>query len=107
MGKQKRLTIGVMIHYLDNDYSKILLRGITAAAEDLDVNLVIMPGRSLNCQLYDLKNTAYEFQYNTIYSYACAHNLDALIVSAGTVGQFVTREEFKSFLDGFKDLPII
>ncbi len=107
MKKSKRLTIGVMIHYLDNDYSKILLRGITSAAEKMDVNLVIMPGRSLNCQLYDVKNTAYEFQYNTIYSYACAHNLDALIVSAGTVGQFITREQFKKFLDSFAGLPII
>ncbi len=107
MRKPKRLTVGVMIHYLDNDYSKVLLKGITAAAEELDVNLVIMPGRSLNCQLHDLKNTAYEFQYNTIYSYACAHNLDALIVSAGTVGQFITRQEFKAFLDGFEGLPII
>lgn len=107
MKKNKRLTVGVMIHYLDNDYSKILLRGITSAAEEMDVNLVIMPGRSLNCQLYDLKNTTYEYQYNTIYSYATAQNLDALIVSAGTVGQFVTREEFKQFLDSFSPIPIV
>lgn len=107
MKKNKRLTVGFMIHHLDNDYSKILLKGITSAAEEMDVNLVIMPGRSLNCQLHDLKNTTYEYQYNTIYSYATAGNLDALIVSAGTVGQFVTREEFKKFLDDFSDIPII
>ncbi|MBE6846118.1 MAG: LacI family transcriptional regulator, partial [Ruminococcus sp.] len=107
MNENKRLTVGVMIHYLDNDYSKILLRGITSAAEEMDVNLVIMPGRSLNSQLYDTKNTTYEYQYNTIYSYATPQNLDALIVSAGTVGQFVSREEFKQFLDGFAPLPIV
>ena len=107
MKNNKRPTVGVMIHYLDNDYSKILLKGITSAAEELDVNLVIMPGRSLNSQLHDQKYTTYEYQYNTIYSYATAQNLDALIVSAGTVGQFVTREEFKKFLDGFNGLPII
>lgn len=107
MKGRKRFTVGVMIHYLDNDYSKILLRGLTLAAEEMDVNLVIMPGRSLNSQLNDLKNTAYEYQYNTIYSYATKENIDALIVSAGTVGQFVTREEFKQFLDGFEDIPIV
>lgn len=107
MKKQKRLNIGVMIHYLDNDYSKILLKGVVAAAEELDVNLVIMPGRSLNCQLNDLKHTTYEYQYNTIYSFATAQNLDALIVSAGTVGQFVTPAEFRKFLDGFKKIPVI
>ena len=105
--KKKRLTVGVMIHYLDNDYSKILLKGITSAAEEMDVNLVIMPGRSLNCQLYDLKNTTYEYQYNTIYSFATSQNLDALIVSAGTVGQFVTKEEFKQFLDSYAPIPIV
>ena len=107
MKKHKRYTIGVMIHYLDNDYSKILLRGITSAAEEMDVNLVIMPGRSLNCQLDDLKHTTYEYQYNTIYSYATPDNLDALIVSAGTVGQFVTHEEFKEFLSRYEGIPII
>ena len=107
MKDKKRLTVGVMIHYLDNDYSKSLLKGITSAAEEADANLVILPGRSLNCQLADLKHTAYEYQYNTIYSYASAENLDALIVSAGTVGQFVTPGEFKQFLDGFEGLPIL
>lgn len=107
MKKQKRLNIGVMIHYLDNDYSKILLRGVISAAEEMDVNLVIMPGRSLNCQLNDLKHTTYEYQYNSIYSYATAQNLDALIVSAGTVGQFVSPDEFKKFLGGFKKIPVI
>ena len=107
MKDKKRLSIGLMIHYLDNDYSKILLRGASSAAEEADVNLVIMPGRSLNCQLHDQEHTEYEYQYNVIYNYACAQNLDALIISAGTVGQFVTREEFKQFIDGFEGLPVL
>ncbi|MDE6594187.1 MAG: hypothetical protein K2K57_14135, partial [Oscillospiraceae bacterium] len=56
----KRLTIGFMIHHLDNDYSKALLKGAAAAARELDVNLAIFPGRSLNSQLDDRKYTAYE-----------------------------------------------
>ncbi len=107
MKDSKRLTIGLMIHHLDNDYSKALLKGAVSAAEETNVNLAIFPGRSLNCQLDDTKYTAYEYQYNTIYSYASAQNLDALVVSAGTVGQFVTKEEFKSFLDGYEGLPIL
>lgn len=101
------LTIGLMVHHLDNDYSKVLLKGAVSAAAEMDVNLVILPGRSLNCQLDDRKYTAYEYQYNTIYSYATKQNLDALIVSAGTIGQFVSKDEFKTFLDGFDGLPIL
>ncbi len=107
MKDKNRLTIGLMIHHLDNDYSKILLKGAVSAAEESDVNLVILPGRSLNCQLDDRKYTAYEYQYNTIYSYASEKNLDALVISAGTVGQFISKEEFKQFLDGFDGLPIL
>lgn len=107
MKDSHRLTIGFMIHHLDNDYSKALLKGAVTAAEECDVNLVIFPGRSLNCQLDDRKNTQFEYQYNTIYSYADSKSLDALIISAGTVGQFISNEEFRTFLDGFRSLPII
>ena len=107
MKDKKRLTIGMMVHHLDNDYSKVLLKGAVTAAAEMDVNLVILPGRSLNCQLDNKKYTSYEYQYNTIYSYVSSENLDALVVSAGTIGQFVTKEEFKQFLDGFEGIPII
>ncbi|MBQ8825821.1 MAG: GGDEF domain-containing protein [Oscillospiraceae bacterium] len=107
MKDKKRLTIGIMVHHLDNDYSKVLLKGAVTAAAEMDVNLVILPGRSLNCQLDNKKYTSYEYQYNTIYSYVSNENLDALVVSAGTIGQFVTKEEFKQFLDGFEGVPII
>lgn len=107
MKDKNRLTIGLMVHHLDNDYSKVLLKGAVSAAAEMDVNLVILPGRSLNCQLDNKKYTAYEYQYNTIYSYAGIENLDALIVSAGTIGQFVTKEEFKNFLDSFEGLPVL
>mgnify|MGYP004688531995 FL=1 len=50
---RRRLNIGLMIHHLDNDYSKAVLRGATAAAEDLDVNLVIYAGRSIKPKLND------------------------------------------------------
>ena len=36
-----KLTVGVFIHHLDNDYSKAFLKGTAAAANDLDVNLLL------------------------------------------------------------------
>ncbi|MCM1525077.1 MAG: GGDEF domain-containing protein [Ruminococcus sp.] len=104
---EKKITIGLMIHHLDNDYSKSLLKGAVNAAKDLDVNIAVFPGRSLNCRLEDSKFTAFEYQNNVIYSYASSKSLDALIVSAGTVGSFVTKEQFKEFLDGYKGLPLL
>ncbi len=105
--ENKRLTVGFMIHHLDNDYSKALLKGAAAAARELDVNLAIFPGRSLNSQLDDRKYTAYEYQNNVIYSYVSHKSLDAVVISAGTLGSFVTKEEFRSFVDGFEGLPVV
>lgn len=104
---EKKITVGLMIHHLDNDYSKSLLKGAVGAAQELDVNLAIFPGRSLNCQLEDSKFTAFEYQNNVVYSYASKESLDAVVISAGTVGSFVTKEQFKEFVDGYKRLPVI
>lgn len=46
-----KLTVGVFIHHLDNDYSKAFLKGTAAAANDLDVNLAIFPGLRLTASL--------------------------------------------------------
>lgn len=102
-----RLTIGFMIHQLDNDYAKALLNGASAAAEDADVNLLIFPGRSINCQLEDKRNTMYEYQHNVIYSYISKDALDALVVSAGTIGTFISKEEFNEYIGQFGNLPIL
>jgi len=103
----KRLTIGFMIHHLDNDYSKSILNGAAAAARELDVNLAVFPGRSLNSQLDDKQFTVYEYQNNVVYSFVSSKTLDAVVVSAGTVGSFVSAEDFKRFLDGYRGLPIL
>ena len=103
----KKATIGILIHHLDNDYSKTLLKGAVAAAKDMDVNLAIFPGRSLNSQLDDRKFTMFEYQHNVIYSYVTDKSLDAVIVSAGTVGSFVSKETFAEFIKGFGNVPVI
>ena len=102
-----KLTVGVFIHHLDNDYSKAFLKGTAAAANDLDVNLAIFPGRALDCQLVDRRYTVYEYQNNVVYSFASSKSMDALIVSAGTIATCVSHEEFKEFLDGYEGLPLL
>lgn len=104
---EERLTVGFLIHHLDNDYSKALLKGAVSTAREMDVNLAIFPGRSLNSQLDDRKYAAYEYQHNVIYSYVSLESLDAAVISAGTLGSFVSKEEFKDFVDSFGKLPII
>ncbi len=107
MAEKKRYNIGYFIHHLENDYSRALMKGVVPAAEDLDVNLFIFPGRALKGDFYDERYAAYEYQYNVLYSYACAERLDGIIVSAGTIGSFVSKEEFKTFLDRYEGIPLL
>ncbi len=102
-----RPTIGFLIHRLDNDYSTELIRGAVSAANEYDVNIVIIPGRSLNPQLRDDANTKYEYQQNVIYKFVSSRSLDAAVVSAATIGQFVDRRDFQKFLSEFSDMPIV
>lgn len=107
MKDSSRLTVGFMIHRLDNDYAKSLLNGAAAAADEADVNLVIFPGRSINSQLDDTRYTAYEYQNNVVYSYISKDSLDALVISAGTVGSFISEAEFDEYISRYGDLPVL
>lgn len=101
------LTIGFMIHQIDNEYTAELLKGLIPAANELGINLVILPGQALNGEYYDAVYAAYEYQNNVIYEYCSKDNLDGLIISAGTLNSFVSEKTFKSFVDRYRDIPII
>ena len=48
MTEKKRLQIGLMIHHLENEYASEILKGAIVAAEELDINLILLPGRGIN-----------------------------------------------------------
>ena len=47
------------------------------AAKDKNVELVIFPGKYLDRDLTNRKEIMYEYQYNTLFSFAREENLDA------------------------------
>ena len=47
MEKGKRINIGLFVNSIQNDYSTLVCQGAAVAAEELDVNLLIVPGREL------------------------------------------------------------
>lgn len=101
------LTIGFMIHQIDNEYTSELLKGLIPAAKELGINLVILPGQALNGEYYDAVYAAYEYQNNIIYEYCSKDDLDGLIISAGTLNSFVSENTFKKFVDRYRDIPLI
>lgn len=107
MTERKRLQIGLMIHHLENEYASEILKGAIVAAEELDINLILLPGRGINAVEDDEKYSIYDYQYNVIYNYVSERNLDGLLVSAGTVGSYISREEMAQFLHSYDPLPLL
>ena len=103
---KKRPTIGFLTCHLDNDYAFEICKGVEFAAEQADVNMVILPGMYLNASYNDPENAKYDYQYNSIFYYANKKSLDALIVSIGSIGSFISIDDKKAFLDSF-DVPVI
>lgn len=107
MAEKKRLQIGLMIHHLENEYASEILKGAIAAAEELDINLILLPGRGINAIEDDEKYSIYDYQYNVIYHYVSTANLDGLLVSVGTVGSYISRDEMLQFLHSYDPLPLL
>ena len=105
--EKSRLTIGVLVSGITEDFSKLICRGVMQMAKQLDVNIVVLPGKYLNRDLSDNTELMYEYQFSTIFSYARPDNVDAVIVVSGSIGCFTTKENVKKLLEQFGDIPCI
>ena len=103
---KERLNIGFFTCHLDNDYAYEVCKGVDYAAKELDVNLIVFPGMYMNASYNDPKNARFDYQYNSIFYYASKHTLDALIVSIGSIGSFLSESDMIAFLKNF-DIPIL
>ncbi|MBQ8923712.1 MAG: GGDEF domain-containing protein [Lachnospiraceae bacterium] len=106
MKNKKRLNIGFFTCHLDNDYAYEICKGVDYAANELDVNLIVFPGMYMNASYNDPQNARFDYQYNSIFYYASKHTLDALIVSIGSIGSFLSENDMIKFLENF-DVPIL
>ena len=107
MSINKRITIGLMTTHLDDEFSKSICRGVIACAEDMDANVIILPGRYIDAVYADKNRTGFEFQYNTIFSYAKMNGIDVIVSLIGAIGSFISTERKKEFLQDFDGVPII
>ncbi len=106
-GMKKRLNIGLMISHLEDDFASAVCRGAIIGAKEIDANLFIFPGRYIEGVYADKKRTEYEYQYNTLFSYAFPEDIDIVLVLAGTILNAVSYDRKKEFLKNIGDIPII
>ena len=108
MEKQtKRVTIGVIAGGITDEFTKYVCKGAMVAARAADENLVIVPGKYIDSDLSDRPELMYEYQYTTAFSYPQKENIDALVVSLGSVGCFTTEEKQLELMQKYEGIPCV
>ena len=104
---KKRKIIGFLVTGITDTYSVKLIQGVARAARNLDLDILVMPGKYLDRDLSRQFEDTYEYQFTTLYSYAAAIGLDGLIISANTIGCHSTTERMQEFVRNFAGIPSV
>lgn len=105
---KSRFNIGLAVATITDPFSNQLARGAMLAAERLDANLFIFPGKYVGVDLSVKEPEAkYEYQYNVLFSHAANAKLDHLIVAAGTIAYTCDVNKKKELLRSFGDTPLL
>ena len=103
----KRLTIGLLVSGIMDSFTESICRGVMQAAKMVDVDLVVLSGKYLDRDLTQNRELMYEYQFNTIFSYAQKENVDALVIAADCIGCFTTKERMYEMMQQYGDIPTV
>lgn len=104
---KRRMNIGLFVGDIGDDFSRGICKGAMQAAEELDVNLLIFPGKYFDRDYQVWDGIKYEYQHNTLFTYVFPEEIDLLIITIGSIGYLSTGKRRKAFLDYFSAIPII
>jgi|GEM_PF-713934 len=99
--KSGRITIGMLIGMLDDNYQARIWPSIADAAKKHDVNLIFFVGKSPG------SNYGYDKEHHIIYNFISDYNLDGLIIMSGTLGNFISINKLVKFLNRYKKIPMV
>lgn len=107
MEKKKRITIGLLVSGIMDDFTVVVCQGAIKAARKAGIELVIFPGKYLHRDLTNRKEILYEYQYNTLFSFAQKQKLDGILVSADSIGCYTTAEKIREMLAQYAGIPCV
>ncbi|MFA9398935.1 MAG: diguanylate cyclase [Clostridiaceae bacterium] len=93
--------VAVIIDALEIWYQFQISQGIKKIAEEKGFNLLFFCGMQLKSVV---KDTA---QHNVIYQHINVDKLDGIIVLAGTLENYITKDELNEFLKDYKKIPMV
>lgn len=107
MNREKKLTIGILVSGILDDATRAICQGARNASMAENVNLVFLPGKYWERDLSEHSELIYEYQYNTIFSYARPETVDGIVVAADCIGSLTTRDRIEVLLQDYKDIPCV
>lgn len=102
----KRLNIALLISELEDGFCRDVCEGANSAAKEIDANLFIFPGKYIDAVYHDIYRTGYDYQFNSLFHYAKLNEMDAFVVTMGTICSHISAEKSLQFLMQF-DKPVI
>lgn len=107
MDKKTKITIGLLVSGIMDDFTVSVCQGAMKAAKEKGIELIIFPGKYLDRDLTERKEIMYEYQYNTVFSFIQKENLDAILVSADSIGCYTTVERVQRMLSRYAGIPCV
>lgn len=108
---QRRKTIGVILGNANSPHTIETIKGIREAAKEKDVNIMCYVGVHSSYFFKDYfeaqKDEDFDYQVTCVYDYINLSNVDALVVSYGTLAVFLNEKEIATFFKKIKDYPTI
>ena len=104
----KRFKIGMAVAAIKDPFSYQLSQGAMSAAERLDADLCIFPGKYIGVDYERYNDQArYEYQYNALFDIAAAAEFDYIISAVGSIAYPVDNEGKKRHLEIFGKVPTL
>ena len=94
--------IGLLIHDADSEYSMELIKGVKLGCEQIGAQLFVFTVGEFNCSWS--KN---EYQRRSVAFFITKNNIDLLLCASGVQMNNLTMDEFTSYLNSFKPVPVI
>ena len=105
--ESKRLNIALLISELEDGFCRDVCEGANSAAKEIDANLFIFPGKYIDADYNDIYRTGYDYQFNSLFHYARLNEMDAFVITMGTICSNINAERRLQFLMQFEKPVII
>ncbi|MGC8766011.1 MAG: substrate-binding domain-containing protein [Brevinematia bacterium] len=101
----RKITIGLFTDSISGatDFEDNIWKGVYDYTTEKDINLICFPGDNIILN----KEKKFANPRNLIYNYASENILDGLILATTAITSFISKEDYKNFINRFKNIPVV